>query len=66
MCLNGQIELMNKGETRQGQSHASGFFQRQTHIFHKMIDEESRIEIALQNAGRKVIERPASGRAALD
>ena len=40
-------EFMHKGQSGQGQVQTSHLFQRDTHVFHKVIDEKPWVEIAL-------------------
>ena len=48
-CLDGLVELMYRRETRQYEPYTFGFLQREAHIFDEVLDEKSRIEVALKN-----------------
>ena len=59
--LDGAVEFMHQLQAGQHELHARGLGEGDLHIFDEMIDHESRREVALQDARREIIERPATG-----
>ena len=62
--LHSFVELVREGQARQGELPPSRFLQRNAHVFDKMFDEESGIEIAREYSWREILQRPAGRGAA--
>ena len=64
--LGGDIKLVHQGQPRQGQVHPPSLFQGDAHVLDEVLDEEPGVEVAFDDAGREVVERPAAGRPRAD
>ena len=54
-----EIELVDQSQSGQNKPQAMSLCQGYGHVFDEVFDEESRIKIALENAGDSVVQRPA-------
>ena len=63
LAAQGDVELIGQGETGKREAHSLGLGQSDPHVFDEMLDEESRLEAAVDDSRAEIRERPASRRA---
>lgn len=64
--LDAFVEVVDELEAGQEKIHPLRFFQRECHVFDEVVREEAGVEISLQDARRKIVERPTRGGTAAD
>ena len=64
--LHRQVELVGQRQARQRQVHPLRLVQGDAHVLDEVLDEEARLEVAVDDARPEVVQRPARRRPAAD